>query len=183
MASSKGVAARSGFSVEFPGEDEGGCIEVGKHRSTVLLLIFSASTVKVLEPRVILLAAVAADFAIEPTFRGKVVLLMFLLRRSYVSSQMHRETTSATISAMASLTWLRASSSRAGVTVADATCAIVGLLDFSDSVLLASHSVDHAAWFFPQLAHLYSSLVLSQSRFLCGPVHKTHFCCLVQEEE
>ena len=98
MASSEGAAARSGLSAEVPGDDEGGCIEGGKHRSTVLLLIFSASTVKVLEPSGILLAAVAADLAIEPTFRGRVVLLMFLLRRSYVSSHRHRETTSVRVS-------------------------------------------------------------------------------------
>ena len=50
----------------------------GKHFSTVLFFTVLASTVKGLEPRLIFLAAVAADLSIEATFRGSVALHSYL---------------------------------------------------------------------------------------------------------
>ena len=126
-------------------------------------------------PNVALLTALTVEFAIEATFRGRHALLTVLLTRSRVNSQRHRATTSATTRAMCSLIWFTMPSSRAGVTVAEATWAIVGFRFFFDSFMRWLQALDHAAWLPRQLAQQNLSFVLVQSALRCGPAQRTHF--------
>ena len=96
-------------------------------------------------PNVALLTALTVEFAIEATFRGRHALLTVLLTRSRVNSQRHRETTSATTRAMCSFIWLTMSLRRAGVTVAEATWAIVGFCFFFASLIRWLQALDQAA--------------------------------------
>ena len=134
-------------------------------------------------PNVALLMALTVELAIEPTRRGRQALLTVLLTRSRVNSQRHRETTSATTRAMCSFIWLTTSLRTAGVTVAEATWAIVGFCFFFASLIRCLQALDQAAWLPRQLAQQYSSFVLVQSAYRCGPAQRTHFCGFLHSDE